>query len=173
MLLRLRQICNHPALISAREEDPEMEGRTRAEAEVGRATKLLGDGFVTKVRAKIRDLETERMEAELTVCEPAPSLRVNKLTKVRQQSVDDSQDVQVEECPICFDVLSDGIVTGCCHIFCRECISESPFASWSPAQPLETHSHTASILNNPTNNAQNANEDERPCESLSFFSRPW
>lgn len=69
MLLRLRQICNHPALISER-EDMEAVGRTRAEAEVARAMKTFGAGFITKVMAKIRDLETERMEVELTVREP-------------------------------------------------------------------------------------------------------
>ncbi|KAF9652417.1 hypothetical protein BDM02DRAFT_3109440 [Thelephora ganbajun] len=128
LLLRLRQICNHPALISEREEDLEAAGRTRAEAEVERAIKSFGAGFVAKVKAKIRDLETERMEVELT------------------QSGGDGQGGQIEECPICFDVLSDGVVTGCCHIFCRECIT--------------------GILNNPpTNNTQNMNEDERPCPS--------
>ena len=67
MLLRLRQVCNHPALISDREEDLEAAGRTRAEAEVARATRSFGAGFVARVRAKIRNLETERMEVELTV----------------------------------------------------------------------------------------------------------
>lgn len=125
MLLRLRQICNHPALISKREDDLEAAGRTRAEAEVERAKQSFGAGFVAKVRAKIQDLETERMEAELTVRELDSPLNVDNLTKVRQQSGDNTQGAQTEECPICFDVLSDGIVTGCCHIFCRECISES------------------------------------------------
>lgn len=125
LLLRLRQICNHPALISPREDDPEAAGRTRAEAEVERAKQSFGPGFITKVRAKIRDLETERMEAELTVRELDSPSSVDNLTKVRQQSGDNTQGAQTEECPICFDVLSDGIVTGCCHIFCRECISKS------------------------------------------------
>ena len=75
-------------------------------------------------------------------------LRVDDLAEVQQQSGDESQDGQVEECPICFDVLSDGVVTGCCHIFCRECISEfvpfvvtptalknSPTTSGYPQQP--------------------------------------
>lgn len=79
LLLRLRQICNHPALISEREEDLEAAGRTRADAEVERATKSLGVEFVAKVRAKIRDLETERMEAELTVRELALFSRANWL----------------------------------------------------------------------------------------------
>lgn len=67
MLLRLRQVCNHPALISEREQDLEAVGRSRADAEVERAVKSFGAGFVAKVRTKIRDLETERMEVELTV----------------------------------------------------------------------------------------------------------
>ena len=124
LLLRLRQICNHPALISAREEDLEAASRTRAEAEVERALKSFGAGFVARVKAKIQDLETERMEVELTVYKLNSPLSVDNLTKVLQQPGGDTQGTQVEECPICFDVLSDGIVTGCCHIFCRECISE-------------------------------------------------
>lgn len=71
LLLRLRQICNHPALISEREEGTETAGRTRADAEVEKAIKSFGEEFVHKVRAKIRELETERMEAELTVRELA------------------------------------------------------------------------------------------------------
>lgn len=82
LLLRLRQICNHPALISEREEDLEALGRTRAEAEVERAVKSFGEGFVARVRTKIRDLETERMEAELTVYESAllRSVKANENT---------------------------------------------------------------------------------------------
>jgi SNF2 family DNA or RNA helicase len=83
LLLRLRQICNHPALISEREEDLEAAGRTRADAEVERATKSIGVEFVAKVRAKIRDLETERMEAELTVRELTSFSTLSKLTKVQ------------------------------------------------------------------------------------------
>lgn len=75
LLLRLRQICNHPALITERGEDFDAVGRTRAEAEVERAVKSFGAGFVAKVREKIRDLETERMEAELTVCKLCSSPR--------------------------------------------------------------------------------------------------
>ena len=165
LLLRLRQICNHPALISGRGEDLEAAGRTRAEAEVERAIKSFGAGFASKVRAKIRDLETERMEAELAVRELDSSSSVDILKKVRQQSGDDGQDGQVEECPICFDVLSDGVVTGCCHVFCRECISESCSVSIYLRNRSNFLPQPAGILNSPpTNNAQNMNEDERPCE---------
>lgn len=81
MLLRLRQICNHPALISEREEDLEGMGRTRAEAEVERANKAFGGDFVAKVRSKIRELEAERMEAELTVRNSVSLRSTKKLTK--------------------------------------------------------------------------------------------
>jgi len=83
MLLRLRQICNHPALISEREQDLEALGRTRADAEVERANKAFGGDFVVKVRSKIRELETERMEAELTVRNfvPLRSASAKKPTK--------------------------------------------------------------------------------------------
>ena len=135
LLLRLRQICNHPALITKREDDLEAAGRTRAEAEVERARKSFGPEFVAKVRAKIQELETERMEIELTVRESYLPSSADYLAEVRQQSGDDTQGAQIEECPICFDALSDGIVTGCCHIFCRECISEScPILSYPCSQ---------------------------------------
>jgi len=83
LLLRLRQICNHPALITERGEDLEAAGRTWAEAEVERAIKSFGAGFASKVKGKIRDLETERMEAELTVGELESSLSADNLKKVR------------------------------------------------------------------------------------------
>lgn len=142
LLLRLRQICNHPALITERGEGLEAVGRTRSEAEVERAIKSFGAAFVSKVRNKLRDLETERMEAELTVRGLDPSSSVVELTKV-QQKFGDSQDGQTEECPICFDVLSDGVVTGCCHIFCRECISESCSIRSYP-RSLSRHPHPTS-----------------------------
>ena len=81
LLLRLRQVCNHPALISERAEDLEAAGRSRAEAEVERAIKSFGAGFVAKVRTKIRDLETERMEVELTVRGFDPSSSAAGLTR--------------------------------------------------------------------------------------------
>lgn len=70
-------------MISERGEDLEAAGRTRAYAEVERATKSLGVEFVAKVRTKISDLETERMEAELTVCELALFSSVNNLVRMR------------------------------------------------------------------------------------------
>jgi len=82
LLLRLRQICNHPALITKREDDLEAAGRTRAEAEVERARKSFGPEFVAKVRAKIQELETERMEVELTVREPDSPSSADYLAEV-------------------------------------------------------------------------------------------
>lgn len=67
ILLHLRQVCNHPALISGREEDPEAAGRIRAETEATRAVRSFGAKFVARVKAKIRDLKTKRTEVELTV----------------------------------------------------------------------------------------------------------
>ena len=69
-------------MITEREASYEAAGRTRAEAEVERAIKSFGAGFVSKVRVKIRDLETERMEVELTVRELDPSSSVDDSTGV-------------------------------------------------------------------------------------------
>jgi len=34
--------------------------------------------------------------------------------------------VDEEDCPICFDAMTDAVLTGCGHIFCRECIGTVP-----------------------------------------------
>jgi hypothetical protein len=32
-----------------------------------------------------------------------------------------------DECPICFDIFTDAVVTPCSHCFCQECLSKRLF----------------------------------------------
>lgn len=70
LLLRLRQICSHPALIQENgvalagpdELDETLSPATRGE--LSRAAALVGPEFVAKMKFKLKELTLRRMEAE-------------------------------------------------------------------------------------------------------------
>ncbi|KAJ6486844.1 SNF2 superfamily protein [Mycena sanguinolenta] len=108
LLLRLRQLCSHPALIqenasshwlAADEADDPEEYRD----ELSRARATMPKEFVTKMKAKFKDRALSRMQAE----------------KESQEAT-----AEVDDCPICFDALTSPVVTGCGHEFCRECLDD-------------------------------------------------
>lgn len=109
LLLRLRQICSHPALIQEGSKalirpDEEECSTLDASEDLSRARQFVGSEFVDKMKQKFMEITLRRMEAE-------------------KESVDAV--AEAEECPICMDVFTDAVVTPCTHVFCRECISES------------------------------------------------
>lgn len=72
LLLRMRQVCNHPALIidpDATAENSGTAGGSSVDAisEYDRAIKVLGAEWVRNTVAKVEELAVEKMEAELQV----------------------------------------------------------------------------------------------------------
>ena len=70
LLLRLRQICNHPVLITddnTEHTDSLLDEANVVSSEYDRALRLVGPEFVAKMNAKLMRLATERMEAEKRV----------------------------------------------------------------------------------------------------------
>ncbi|KLO18694.1 hypothetical protein SCHPADRAFT_106669 [Schizopora paradoxa] len=106
MILRLRQLCGHPFLVTERSEDGEdankpMDGKTR-ESELERATRLMDAGKFQNVQDKFRDRVNNRLRAEATQAE-----------------------IEHEECPVCFEpLLAKHRVVVCGHEFCTGCINE-------------------------------------------------
>ncbi|THU80036.1 hypothetical protein K435DRAFT_768393 [Dendrothele bispora CBS 962.96] len=108
LLLRLRQCCSHPALIQeeggvaflAADEMDDKLGK-----ELKRARDLLGRDFVDKLKEKFKLAALEKKAEN-------GGLEISDVNK---------NDVG-EECPICFDVFTDPVVTRCAHVFCRECL---------------------------------------------------
>ncbi|KAF8633893.1 hypothetical protein AX15_001196 [Amanita polypyramis BW_CC] len=110
LLLRLRQICSHPSLITEDGNAFVMPGETDKMHsnqgkcdDLARACKLVSPEFVEKMKIKLREAALFRVKAE-------------------KESVDAT--VEDDECPICFDIRTDSIVTPCTHMFCRECIMD-------------------------------------------------
>lgn len=70
LLLRLRQICSHPALIQengvalAGVEDLDETLSPATRGELNRAAALVGPEFVAKMKFKLKELTLRRMEAE-------------------------------------------------------------------------------------------------------------
>ncbi|TRM55791.1 SNF2 family N-terminal domain-containing protein [Schizophyllum amplum] len=108
LLLRLRQCCVHPCLIQegmnafvsaveADVQDPEVA------TELNRALRKEGAEFVQKVKDSRKEVALARIAAE-------------------KESEDAT--VEQEECPICFDNLTDVVITKCMHVYCEGCIHD-------------------------------------------------
>ncbi|KAF8589119.1 hypothetical protein K439DRAFT_1383733 [Ramaria rubella] len=107
LLLRLRQLCSHPCLIQEGEDafllpDQDPTVKHEVQTELDRATILAGENFVTSMKAKFKEIALRRMAAE----------------KASAEAV-----IEEEECPICFDTLTNPILTRCSHSFCGDCIN--------------------------------------------------
>ncbi|KIK40408.1 hypothetical protein CY34DRAFT_807271 [Suillus luteus UH-Slu-Lm8-n1] len=106
LLLRLRQVCSHPALIQETSEAlvaaDELNGGHDLKAELARTARLMSSDFVAKLKAKYLQCALARIQAE-------------------RESLDATADG--EECPICMDTFTEARVTACGHTFCRECIA--------------------------------------------------
>ncbi|KDQ15470.1 hypothetical protein BOTBODRAFT_31794 [Botryobasidium botryosum FD-172 SS1] len=111
MLLRLRQVCSHPRLITAQQgglidgadvhvvvdSTEAAEGRKKADQE-------LGSQFTARMKERFRARYRERVVAE-------------------QNGSAEAEDPDAE-CPICSEAYTDnGRLTSCGHEFCSECLS--------------------------------------------------
>ncbi|KAF8970384.1 P-loop containing nucleoside triphosphate hydrolase protein [Flammula alnicola] len=107
LLLRLRQICSHASLIQedgvAFVHPDEADVSPEFATELTRARRLVSSEFVAKMKEKFKQDALARMEAE-------------------KRSA--SATVEEEDCPICYDAMTDAVVTACTHIFCRDCIAD-------------------------------------------------
>ncbi|KAF9465092.1 SNF2 family N-terminal domain-containing protein [Collybia nuda] len=127
LLLRLRQICSHPSLIQENEAafvSPDEVDNCAPEmsTELTRARRLVSPDFVSKMKARFKAAALQRMEAE-------------------KESADAV--VEDEECPICFDALTDAVITPCTHTFCRDClvgVLNTPFNT-APDEPTKFKGH--------------------------------
>ncbi|KAM0793370.1 hypothetical protein ACM66B_000825 [Microbotryomycetes sp. NB124-2] len=108
MLLRLRQVCLHPALI-IEGEDILATSKT-AEEELARAKMLLGALAVKRIQESRLAVAKERAEKE------------------RSAREGEEIEMEADECPICFSAVQEsedgGVYTKCGHLFCRTCILE-------------------------------------------------
>ncbi|GAA5891117.1 hypothetical protein JCM6882_006429 [Rhodosporidiobolus microsporus] len=106
LLLRLRQVCFHPALVMDAEQTlaNKENAKEKNKDEITRAADEVGMDFVNKVKKQRLELAVSRENAE------------------------ESGENPEEECSVCMESPeaseTGGIVTKCRHIFCRLCIEE-------------------------------------------------
>ncbi|KAL7416498.1 SNF2 family N-terminal domain-containing protein [Mrakia frigida] len=120
MLLRLRQLANHPYLLARAKGEAAVDGDlllgvedgagdqvhevTKA-SELARAISLIGQEFVDKVKAKFQ----ERDEA----------------ARIAEQEDANAEVSGDRDCPICFEPVTDSLITSCClQEFCVTCIDD-------------------------------------------------
>ncbi|KAG9018867.1 hypothetical protein FRB90_008804 [Tulasnella sp. 427] len=139
LLLRLRQCCVHPALIAQYEDAFLQKGEIRENGEdaenvineLMRAEAIKGPLWVQDVRQRFLRDALERMGAE------------------KEEGGDATAN---QECPICFDPMTDGYVIPCKHVYCKSCVS--------------------GLFEAPGQHQDGMNEDRRPCpECRAPFSK--
>lgn len=124
LLLRLRQICSHPSLIQedgvAFVHPDEAHVKPEFATELTRARRIVSPEFVAKMKEKFKQQALGRMEVEKKVDNILAFVRCLLNPASLPQSTNAT--IEEEDCPICFDAMTDAVVTPCTHIFCRDCI---------------------------------------------------
>ncbi|GAA5878832.1 hypothetical protein JCM1840_000729 [Sporobolomyces johnsonii] len=107
MLLRLRQVCFHPALVADAQATLERKEQQKYELkdEVERAKTNVSAEFVRKAKKMRLEAAVERCKAEKA-----------------------GDDARADECSVCLEMMQanegGGVVTRCLHSFCRTCIED-------------------------------------------------
>ncbi|KAF0503276.1 P-loop containing nucleoside triphosphate hydrolase protein [Gigaspora margarita] len=104
MLLRLRQACNHPFL---------------TQEDIGHIISLAGDSRLphnsSNSNCLDKDLPTQLERAKKILSDKV-------ITRLYDQYKNSSSN---DDCPICYDLIDNGIVTSCGHVFCLDCIKNA------------------------------------------------
>eukprot|EP01017_Pseudomicrothorax_dubius_P043905 TRINITY_DN7377_c0_g1_i6.p1 TRINITY_DN7377_c0_g1~~TRINITY_DN7377_c0_g1_i6.p1 ORF type:complete len:415 (-),score=94.53 TRINITY_DN7377_c0_g1_i6:162-1406(-) len=135
MLVRLRQICDHPYLISSKKDIDETtilestlsnlivrniaknELRTekeRRKAEMSAKKETEGEASQVKEEVNEEKLLTELIETR--------GSRI-KSSELYKTTLEQMKAHHLEECPICVEPIDDVVVTICLHTLCRDCLS--------------------------------------------------
>ncbi|PHJ15671.1 dna repair [Cystoisospora suis] len=110
LLLRLRQLCCHPSLVTARGGDLQ---RKLLSGDLTEFDKLLASLF-SKERAKGTEPQASGLRF-CCICASPSSLFVNNV-------VQDVRDGRIEDCPICLDFPAEPVLlVTCCHTLCHTC----------------------------------------------------
>ncbi|GAA6022649.1 hypothetical protein JCM8202_005034 [Rhodotorula sphaerocarpa] len=133
LLLRLRQVCVHPALIIDAEQTlvKKEELKQAIKKDAARAEQEVGVAFVAALRKKLLNAAIERIEAE------------------RKGAA-----IAEDECAICVEPYEQtegsAVVTRCGHIFCVNCVED--YLKSTPAQDHDEEGAEARCA-----------ENQRPC----------
>ncbi|CAG8470192.1 11603_t:CDS:10 [Dentiscutata heterogama] len=105
MLLRLRQACNHPFL---------------TQEDIGHVITSADDSRMSHSSSSNSNFRDKDIPSQL---ERAKKLFSDKvITRLFEKYKDNSAN---DDCPICYDIIDNGIVTTCGHVFCLDCIKNA------------------------------------------------
>lgn len=121
MLLRLRQVCNHPYLLR-KSFLLAVVSQSMPEVWLGREVLTGAVDFINQ------DFTKDDFECALSTAtaadgdSPAPAPATSGLRKLLRTAERQPVGSNVEECPICHDAIEDAVMARCRHAFCRACI---------------------------------------------------
>ncbi|KZT33323.1 hypothetical protein SISSUDRAFT_1054395 [Sistotremastrum suecicum HHB10207 ss-3] len=106
MLLRLRQLCSHPALIAEHADGFRREGEETGPqfSVLENARRLVGEQFVRGLQEKY--------------------LRLARAVQVKDEHQNANETMDEVNCSICWDLLERAVITACGHVFCPDYFSK-------------------------------------------------
>ncbi|CDZ97814.1 snf2 family amino-terminal protein [Phaffia rhodozyma] len=123
MLLRLRQLCNHPRLVVKAKGDP-----------LGFDDLVLEDGDGSGIHTEAVDEDEYKRAVAVAgqewVDEAVLKLKNRMLESQKKESEGDGELGNDYECPVCMDILTQPLITRCClQLYCTGCIESLRVAS--------------------------------------------
>ena len=131
LLMRLRQVCNHPGLVFSKNDlrdGANLEGAImkfldkRSQSSLAPARTMHGHQANRNARSEEHKSQGRGNNAATSTSQEGGGL-ANMSPEFVQETIKSFQNKELPPCTVCLEEIIDPIITNCCHVFCRGCIT--------------------------------------------------
>ena len=113
LLLRLRQVCDHPSLVFSKED---LQDKESLEAAV--------DIFLRKKLVDTTKVNKDNKHSEKIVAEEEKKEGPTVESKFIDETIEKLKNNHLEPCSVCMEEIVDPAISNCGHIYCKTCIDQ-------------------------------------------------
>jgi len=125
LLMRLRQVCNHPGLVFS---SADLKTADNLESAIlkfldKRSTSSLLNNKSNKALVSAPATGANKALQNKASSSTQASTQSNGVSTFVQETIESLKNNQLAPCCVCLEEIVDPVVTDCCHVFCKGCIS--------------------------------------------------
>ena len=122
LFIRLRQVCNHPALVFTKEDLKDQESLQTA---VLKFLEKRIQNTAQKKAIKGKSIKDEQKFDQSKMDQEDKEEKAPVESQFISQIIQNLKSKELEPCSICLEEIAEPMITNCGHIFCKSCINQS------------------------------------------------